>query len=74
MIHGRCLGLAGPGFVAAIALLALSGGGCGGDKVSGQMAAQISPEMEKKTNEMLHDYGKNYNEQFRAQAKAKKKR
>jgi hypothetical protein len=48
-------------------------GGCGGgeNKVAGN-AAQISPEMEKKTNEMLHDYGKMYNEQFKAAAKKKR--
>jgi hypothetical protein len=50
-------------------------GGCGGgeNKVAGS-AAKISPEMEKKTNEMLQDYGKRYDEQFKAAAAAKKKK
>jgi hypothetical protein len=40
-------------------------GGCspGGSEPT---AAKISPEMEKKTQEMLKDYSKQYNEMYRA--------
>jgi hypothetical protein len=40
-------------------------GGCGPGG-SEPAAARISPEMEKKTQDMLKDYGKQYNEMYRA--------
>lgn len=46
-------------------------GGCGDADQTGGKAAELSPDMEKKTNEMLSGYGKQYNEKFRAE-KAKK--
>jgi hypothetical protein len=40
-------------------------GGCGPGG-SEPAAAKISPEMEKKTQDMLKNYGKQYNEMYRA--------
>ena len=40
-------------------------GGCGPGG-SEPTAAKISPEMEKKTQDMLKNYGKQYNEMYRA--------
>ena len=48
-------------------------GGCGGGPAT-ETAAPISPEMEKKTNEMLNDYGKMYNKKFQAEKGTQKRK
>jgi hypothetical protein len=40
--------------------------GCESGGASEPAAATISPEMEKKTQEMLKNYGKQYNDMYRA--------
>jgi hypothetical protein len=63
----RIVGLTGWSVVAIGAALGVScatpGCGPGGAEPT---AARINPEMEKKTQDMLKDYSKQYNEMYRA--------
>jgi hypothetical protein len=63
----RIVRLTGSNVVAiGVALgVACATGGCGPGGAE-PTAAKISPEMEKKTQDMLKNYGKQYNEMYRA--------
>jgi len=49
----------------ALGSVSLSGG-CGSGNATGQAAAELSPEMQKKQDTMLQDYGKMYQQKYRA--------
>jgi len=53
-------------FAAGLALGSTTlSGGCGSGS-QGQTAAELSPEVQQKTDEMLKNYGKMYNQQYRS--------
>lgn len=57
----------------ALALFLLVSG-CGDDTSTPKAAAPLSPEAQQKQEEILSNYGQNYNEKFRSESKSKSKK